>query len=323
MFKKLFFLLLFITCINTAFSRVNTATTGNWCSTSTWSCGVVPIVTDTIVIPPNVTVTVDCQANGGNAVIYVYGSLIFQNGQGVVMSSTGKVVVGPNGSFTGGTNGSGMYIGTSPTCIIYEGPNGNNGTPIRKNGPCTCTLNSCCTTGAVMLSTVLKDFTVELNESGTEYVWELQTEENFGHFLISTSTDGIHYNAIQEVSSTSTPCPKSYSINVPEPSIPAYHRLIFINKDGDSIILKTKIVQATQQHNYSTFYFQDKIIIKSDKNVLEWSCSNLMGETVRNEICRNQSDRMIELHKESLKKGFYFVVLKTSFETEIIKIYIE
>jgi hypothetical protein len=141
--------------------------------------------------------------------------------------------------------------------------------------------------------------------------------------LISTSFDGIKFNIKEEIARTDEPCPKSYTVNIQETVVPSYHRLIFVNQDGDTSILKTNVMHSYQEKNCSTFYLNDKIIIKSEKNVLEWCCLNLMGEIVTNGIYFSDSNRLIEVSKESVKKGLYFVVLKTSEETEFVKIYIE
>lgn len=90
-----------------------TASTGNWNSTTTWSCGKIPTSNDNVIIPNGVTVTIDGPAICNNISIESSGTLKY-NGA-FTLQVFGNWT--NNGAYEGGTNGIVEFAGSNNAVI--------------------------------------------------------------------------------------------------------------------------------------------------------------------------------------------------------------
>jgi hypothetical protein len=91
-----------------------TASTGNWNNVSTWSCGQIPTATDNVIIPSDVTVTIDGAAVCNNITIESGG--VLNHSGATTLQVNGNWT--NNGTFTAETNSTVIFTGTtSPVSI--------------------------------------------------------------------------------------------------------------------------------------------------------------------------------------------------------------
>ncbi|MDX8337604.1 HYR domain-containing protein [Draconibacterium sp. IB214405] len=94
---------------------VCTAITGNWNDASTWSCGVIPSSTDSVVIPNGVTVTIDAAAECSNILIETGGELNHGSDLATTLQVYGDWT--NNGTYDSGNNGVIEFTGSSNTTV--------------------------------------------------------------------------------------------------------------------------------------------------------------------------------------------------------------
>lgn len=288
---------------------------GSWCSGSTWDVGHMPEIGDNIVIPAGINVLINCHDNNvhtGN--LSVYGTLTFSNGKGIKMDIYSTVIVGAGALFTGGNNGSGLWIGTSveTDCTVYQGDSG-----ITTIGPATCTFMNCC--NMVALSVELSSFSGFVDEKGKTHLnWSTASEKDNDYFSIEISTDGLHFDRIAEMKGAGN---SSQIINYQwtndnaKPGI-SYYRLIQTDING----LQTTFNPISVINN-----LQDEILLvpnptagntniyfKSEKEQLvKLEIYDFYGHLVSSsETSIYKGGNTLEIQSDLLNKGSYAIKLK-------------
>lgn len=175
----IFFLFFFGFSAIDGHATMDTASTGNWNNSGTWSSGTSPGSGDTLVIPAGVTVTVNCNCGTYSSMrIMVYGTLTFPGGKKINLSANGQVDVFTGGKITGSNGGDKITINGSS---VWRG----NDSDI--NGPSSCNSSGCASNPTLPVELVF--FDVQCNDNSVEIEWQTASEINNDYFELSFSHD--------------------------------------------------------------------------------------------------------------------------------------
>jgi hypothetical protein len=168
-----------------------TASTGNWNSPGTWSCGYIPGTAgfaDVVIIPTGVTVTVTGHETPANDIdLTISGTLVFNGGKWLNMTVNSSVSVtytspAVYGVVTGGNGGTRFQIGAK---TIYT-----PGTPI--HGPASAS-------STIGLPIAIVRFSVYKKSDKMQLIWTTASEINNDYFTIEKTQDGIYFETVAKV----------------------------------------------------------------------------------------------------------------------------
>ena len=242
--KRLIFLL-FISASYFSYATQTTAlSTGDW-SDAIWSNGE-PGCIDTIIVPASVTVTisstVDLEACTDSIIIFVYGTIDFQNGKKLKLPCDSDVLVFDGGSIgVGGGGGASTYIEMCSTEYWNAGSGDLTGPVKLCDGGCPPS----------QLPIELLTFEATMNEI-TRHVdlhWVTVSEADNDFFTIQRSSDASDWTEIMEVDGAGT---SSITLNYfEEDSKPlvgdSYYRLK--QTDFNGVYSYSPIVQVSSGSN--------------------------------------------------------------------------
>lgn len=222
-------------------SQLNAATcistgSGNWGTSSVWSCGAVPTCGDSIVIQAGHTVSITATYNhtgcGTKIILVIRGTLKFGNGDKLRLPCNSKLYV-----FTGGQIQSGGGSGSSNVIEIC-GSNEWSADDGTYTGP------GCFPATAPGCSTILPVDLLffKIKECGGMACldWSTATEKNNDHFVIERSRDAFTFSPFVKMPAASTGGNSKeqlfYSITDDSPfNGLSYYRLSQVDRDGSRI----------------------------------------------------------------------------------------
>ena len=206
-------------------TAIDTASTGNWNSSGTWSSGTSPASGDTLVIPAGVTVTVNCNCGTySNMHIIVYGTLTFPGGRKINMSSNGQVDVYTGGTISGSNGGDKITIGGTS---VWRGDDPD------VTGPSSCGSSGCASNPTLPVELVYARFNCTGKE--VECKWETASEINNDYFRIMFSRDAEWWEeagVITGAGNSKTSVIYETTLTLPSPSEMVYIKLEQVDFDG-------------------------------------------------------------------------------------------
>jgi len=276
-----------------------TAVTGVWNTSGTWSCGHIPTNSDVVVVPANVTVTVDCNCGTYTSMtINVYGTLDFQNGKKINMDANSVVNVYTGGQLTGGNGGSQINIGGTG---VYSG----GGPPT--SGPIT--LYSGGSTG-LPIELLSFEATVLDKGGGVLLKWITATQTNNDFFTVERSCNGIDFTDIAKVKGAGNSSTQlSYSIIDPDPCFDSttYYLLKQTDFNDKSTVSNMIALNLMVQEFFSIYPNPNNgkfsISINNQKQT-QIEIYNLIGQKVLSQML-NILKTEIDLSAE--QRGIYFM----------------
>lgn len=204
-----------------------TASTGNWSTVSTWSCGHVPTCGDSLVIPANTDVTVDVQVDlsacASAVQINVFGTLTFATGDKMKLPCGSHVYVQPGGHVNPGNGGGNSNLINICGTDIWTASYG----PV--SGPTTI---QCCNP----LPIELIAFDAVQSGPGITISWSTASETNNDYFTLERSMDGNTFSEVARISGAGTSSVTNiYSLSDPDPEDGVnYYRLTQTDFDGST-----------------------------------------------------------------------------------------
>jgi hypothetical protein len=294
----------------TAVSAIDTASTGNFGSASTWSSGTVPGNGDTLYIPSGVTVTL-ASSNSKNSPftsmrIFIEGTFDVANGKKLYMSSNGTIDITIGGVLSGTVNGSKIFIGNTE---VWSGS-----TIIAATEATTCIQTGCNTTATPpTLPVELLYFNAIQVEGLITAKWATATETNNDFFSLDLSANGdewIEYYIESGIGNSNIEQLYSIEINANN-SLEKMNfiRLSQTDYDGTNEILSVEALDWTSQIERRFFpnpttgkihlehQSNDQLIVKS-----------LSGEILFSLSLENIEFSSVNLN-DYLDKGVYILVM--------------
>lgn len=199
-FTKLIVSLFLLFSFGVMYSASCTSTgNGAWNNPATWSCGYVPVCGDTIIIKAGSTVTVTAQQDyepcgtGNGPIIYVYGTIKFDNGNKLRLPCGSIIFIFLSGSIVPGTGGGNSNYIEICDDIVWNAASGT----LVGSGCLPVTAPGC---GAV-LPVELIEFSANINNTKTDVIWVTATEKNNKYFDIQRSADASQFEKIGTVNS--------------------------------------------------------------------------------------------------------------------------
>lgn len=208
-----------------------------------------------------------------NARVAVFGNVVDNGGGGTYLklNNGAEMYVDGNVSFTGGGNDIINNNSSNPYGLYVNGSTGNSGggstttsnkankaTMTATNVPFTNWVNSA--KGSLMPVNLLFFEVSDVNQGAVVLKWATASEENFDHFIIEASTDGIDFNDIGRVNGHGTTNVRhDYTFEVANPAIgKTYYKLKSIDYDGYTEAFK--VISATCEAVKSVKVFPNPVV---------------------------------------------------------------
>lgn len=288
--KQVYTLILGLLVFTASYATTITAVqSNNWSDKATWDLGRLPKDGDSIMIPVNLTVTIDNNISLNNVVIIIKGKLQLDNGK-LRLNNTSKVIIESLGKITGQNSNDQITIdgvfkfrGTQGTQSGYSYADASTG-----SAP----------TGFVM-GTLPVNFTSFIaKRSGTEVVlnWSTSEEKNNSHFEIEKSTDGRNWKLIGIImGNVNAANSNQYGFtDKKEFSAVMYYRILQVDLNGQKTYSSVKIVRSTENKKQANVYVPSKNTIAIDingekKSNMMVTVVNLNGQVVARQLIGSAS----------------------------------
>lgn len=253
--SKNWLIFLFLLCCLKNYSATCTATAnGNWTDPSIWSCGIVPLCGDNIIIAPTVTVTIATTQNYSPSSpcsiamsFTINGTLQFNTGKKLLLPCGSKVFIAKGGSILPGSGG-----GTSNSIEICDAVVWK-----AADGP----LFGALTLTDGVLPIELIDFSAIVLANNTVNIkWQTATEKNNNFFEVERSIDGIGFETIATIKSKSLDGNSLQTLNYevidenPQKDI-SYYRLKQTDFSGKYTFSKYISISINKENNVSFIIF--------------------------------------------------------------------
>ena len=283
--KHVYTLILGLLVFTASYSTTITAVqSNNWSDKATWDLGRLPKVGDSIIIPANLTVTVDNNFNLDNVVIIVKGKLQLDNGK-LKLNITSKVIVESLGKITGQN---------SNDQITIDGVFKFRGTQGIQTGYSYADASTGIAPSGFVMGTLPVNFTSFFaKRSGNEVVlnWSTSEEKNNSHFEIEKSTDGRNWKLIGIImgNGTTTNSNQYGYTDKKELSAVMYYRILQVDLNGQKTYSSVKLVRSTEDKKLANVYVSSKNTIAIDingetKSNMMVTVVNLKGQVVARQL---------------------------------------
>ncbi len=270
----------------------------------------------------------DVQLNK-SARVAVFGSVVDNGGGGTFLKlhNGAQMYVDGNISFTGGgndiinnnpANPYGLYVNGATTNggggSTTTSNKANKATMTATNIPFTNWVNNA--NGSLMPVTLLFFEVSDVNQGSVALKWATASEENFDHFVIEASSDGVDFNEIGNVKGNGTTNVRhDYTFEVGNPAVgKTYYRLRSVDFDGYTETFK--VISATYEAEKSVKIFPNPAVDKTvnvDFNFIPGeetviTITNLNGV----EVLRYSVNEMQNALPLSIESGTYLISIQSA-----------
>ncbi len=288
--KQVYTLILGFLIFTAGYATTITAVqSNNWSDKATWDLGRLPKVGDSIIIPANLTVTVDNNFNLDNVVIIIKGKLQLDNGK-LKLNNTSKVIIESLGKITGQN---------SNDQITIDGVLKFRGTQGIQTGYSYADASTGSAPNGFVMGTLPVNFTsFSFKRSGNEVVlnWSTSEEKNNSHFEIEKSTDGRNWKLIGIIigNGTTTNSNQYGYTDKKELSAVMYYRILQVDLNGQKTYSSVKLVRITEYQKQANVYVPSKNTIAIDingetKSNMMVTVVNLNGQVVASQLIGSAS----------------------------------
>jgi hypothetical protein len=268
--------------------------TGNWESTATWSCGHVPGLGDSVIIPSGYIVTVNANNNTNIGNLLISGTLKFTNGAKIDLASTSILQLYASGSIVGGNGGSHIVFPSAS----YSGPFASTGPYYYSNGG----------TGTGVLPLILVSFSAGLKYSQVVLNWKTENEDNVNFFEIEYSSTGRDDWRILQTIASMAENRGGYSYSYADNNTPKadrYYRLKMSDNNGSFSYSSIQLVSVNNIAAFSVTptVVQSSINISVPKNEpATVSIFSMSGQLMKNIHVNNA---VASINADELRRGQY------------------
>lgn len=247
---------------------VNTASTGVWNSTSTWSLNRLPVDGDTIVVPNGVNLTVDnnMMNNSSNYYFKIFGNLKFNGGK-LDMGVNSKIMLFTNATVSGSSpsdelliNGVDKYKGNQATIV---------GPAYASSATAAAPSGFTATTQSSLLPVVFIGFNVARQNNDVLIQWSTAQEINAARFEVEKSNDGSTFTTTATITAIgNSNSVQSYSYtdrNV----LKAYYRIKQVDQDGRATYTAVRLIknESTSVDARVSAVTQNKVVLQFNQQV--------------------------------------------------------
>lgn len=324
--------------INTVYpATINTAQTGDWISTSTWTGGVLPIATDDVVVGNNDIITIKVGESftisdlwlGNNSVINVYGTLTIDSlhiNNNATLNVTGLVSILGGASLANNTT---LQVNNTGTVNIEGDVTTGNGSDLIVDGSVTIggdllgyatvsgdgtvTVAGTIASGITDLGPlpiVLNSFDAFKSENTITVSWQTASEENNDYFTIERAPDGINYETIATIAGAgNSKSLISYSFIDNNPLVGnSYYRLKQTDFDGAHEYFDAVSISYLNEEDLQIAWVPDSKTVTIDASgsmgYAKLQMVNMAGAVVKN-VYKLENNLSIDV--SNLKRGMYIV----------------
>ncbi len=288
--KQVYTLIFGLLVLTASYATTITAVqSNNWSDMATWDLGRLPNDGDSIIIPANLTVTVDNNINLGNVVIIVKGKLQLDNGK-LKLNNTSKVIVESLGKITGQNSNDQITIGG---VFKFRGTQGT------QTGYSYADASTGSSPSGFVMGTLPVNFTSFFaKRSDNEVIlhWSTAEEKNNSHFEIEKSTDGRTWKLIGILmgNGTATNSNQYGYTDKKELSAVMYYRILQVDLNGQKTYSSVKIIRSTENKKQANVYVSSKNTIAIDingetKSNMVVTVVNLNGQIVARQLVGSAS----------------------------------
>jgi hypothetical protein len=193
-------LIVLFTTISAFAGTINAITNSPWENTSTWNLNRIPQNGDSIIIPANITATLDQNIDLNNVIIIIAGTLELNNGK-IKLGSTSRVIVQSTGIIKAINSDDQIVVGTSfkfkGTQLQQTGYSYADATT--GNAP-----NGFSTIPASTLPVTFQSFYVNRQGANIQLAWVTSQEVNNQYYAVEKSTDARSWKQVAIVMGAGT-----------------------------------------------------------------------------------------------------------------------
>jgi hypothetical protein len=244
--------------------KISSVKNGGWGTADTWSLNNVPRNGDSIIIPSDLTVTLNGLDDLDNVIIVIYGTLDLGNGK-LRLNDASRVIIETTGRLTGQNNNDQLTIGgefkfkgsgVPQTGYSYA----DNTTGVYPNGFVLTTPST--------LPVTFQSFYVARQGSNIQLNWVTSEEVNNKYYEVERSTDGRSWKQLAIIlgaGTTSLISKYAYTDkNVTDAAV--YYRIRQTDMNGAVHYSAIRTIRSSEKQQVANIYASSKQTITVDFN---------------------------------------------------------
>lgn len=210
---------------------------GTWSASADWDLSRIPANSDSIIIPANMSVTINSNVILNNVIIRIFGTLKFTNGK-LSVDNTSKIILETGGIIDGnGNNDQIRYDGST----IYKGTDGNLA------GPMVASSGTGGFAPMSILPVSFLSFSARRETAAVVLNWATDKEFNNNHFVVERSIDGSNWKQIGIVLPATTSGVHQYEFkDMAQHSAVISYRIRQVDVDGSSSFSKIQTIRTLE-----------------------------------------------------------------------------
>ena len=262
---------------------IKAAKSADWNTNSTWNPQRQPQSGDSIIIPANITVTLDENENLDNVIIIVSGTIALNNGK-LKLNSASRVIVQTTGKITGQNDNDQIQIGNTfkfkGTQLVQLGYSFADAT----TGTAPSGFNM---VAAGALPVTFESFYATRQSQDVQLTWVTSEEVNNAYYILERSIDGNNWKQITMVmgdGTTTTTNRYAYTDKNITAAV-VYYRICQTDVNGSQHYSAVRTVRSSNDQPVANIYVSAKQTITIDfnsdvKNNVAIQVVNMNGQVV-------------------------------------------
>lgn len=301
-------LIVLFASIATFANTITATTSGLWENTATWNLNRVPQTGDSIIIPVNITVTLDQNFDLDNAIIIVAGALELNNGK-IKLGTASRVIVQSTGIIKAYNSDDQIVIGNT---FKFKGTQLQQTGYSYSDATTGIAPNGFVTAPPATLPVTFQSFYVNRQGANIQLTWVTSQEENNKYYAVERSSDARSWKqaAIVMGAGTTSLISKYNHTDKNVTDAVVYYRIRQTDMNGD---VHYSAIRTIKNDNQSTcnIYASSKQTITVDLNSdvkenITVQVVSMNGQVVKRQNF-NQASYRLTLNIPNVTPGVYAV----------------